>query len=584
MSSPNLPNKPKKELSNELRMVIAFGLMGLILIGSPYLYRLFGIAPPAPPQSEVSKTDTGRTDAMKSDVLSDKAQPLATNTATTGNGATPDAAAVSAVAAAAESEWTLDTTLYHIVFSNRGAVVKSWMLRNFKDSENRPLELVNTKGAAKVGFPFSYDFRGQSPSSKLNEVLWVAKPGGDGTSITYEFSDGKTTATKNFVFQRDGYMVKFSDDVRLNGAGIPHLVQWRGGFGDMAVNGAAGHQESLHYDSEKKKLVTEGAKSAKNGPLRADGAFSFAGLQDQYFTVAFLPPPNTNTQTTTFDDVVASPVDGSEQPYPGVAVGGDARNQLAVYVGPKELKALHAVNPALEDIIDWGWFGLIAKPLFLTLQWLNNGYVHNYGWSIVLLTLLISLVLFPLRIANLKSMRKMQQLQPEIARINEKYKGISMSDPRSSQKQQETMDLYKKNGVNPMGGCIPMLVQLPFLYAFYKVLQVTIEMRHASWLWVTDLSQPEHYAIRILPLVMIASSFLMQKMTPVAGGDPNQQKVMQFMPLMWGVFFWPASSGLVLYWLTSNLVGIAQQWFFNKTAAPAVVVKMNPPKDGRKRA
>jgi YidC/Oxa1 family membrane protein insertase len=363
-------------------------------------------------------------------------------------------------------------------------------------------------------------------------------------------------------------------------------VQWRGGFGDMAVNSAAGHQQTIHYDSEKKKLVEEAAKSAKSGPVRADGSFSFAGIQDQYFTAAFLPPPNTPLQTTTYDDIVASYVDASEQPYPGVAVGGQSRNQLGIYVGPKELNALRKVNPSLQDIIDWGFFGLLAKPLFLILQWMTTSFVKNYGWAIVLLTVLINIAMFPLKMANLKSMRKMQLLQPEMAKINEKYKGISMSDPRASQKQQETMDLYKKHGVNPMGGCIPMLIQLPFLYAFYKVLSVTIELRDASWLWVADLSQPEHYAIRILPIVMIATSFLMQKMTPMTtGGDPNQQKVMQFMPLMWGVFFWSASSGLVLYWLTSNLVQIAQQWFFNKTASPVMVLTspQKNPKDGRKR-
>jgi YidC/Oxa1 family membrane protein insertase len=254
------------------------------------------------------------------------------------------------------------------------------------------------------------------------------------------------------------------------------------------------------------------------------------------------------------------------------------------------VSTLGKINPRLEDLIDWGWFGILAKPLFLILQWMTTFYVHNYGWSIILLTVAINIALLPLRIANLKSMKKMQALQPEMAKINDKYKGISMSDPRAAQKQQETMDLYKKHGVNPMGGCIPMLIQLPFLYAFYKVLAVTIEMRGASWLWVGDLSQPEHFAIRFLPLVMVASSFLMQKMTPMAGGDPSQQKVMQFMPLMWGFFFWSASSGLVLYWLTSNLVQITQQWFFNKTGSSVTVIgtqkkviSATPSKDTRKR-
>jgi YidC/Oxa1 family membrane protein insertase len=561
-------------------MVIAFVLMGIILVGTPYIYQKLGIITPKPPQNP----------ALKSAV------PARTETAATPSAAAPEEAAAStsdsggamAIAAVAESQWTIRTNLYTVVFSNRGATVRSWTLTNYKD-EGKPLEIVNTRGASKVGYPFSYEIRGRQQSADLlNNALWVAHPGGDGLTLEYEFSDGRVTAKKTFAFERDGYMVQFADEVKQDTSGVPHLVQWRGGFGDMAVNNAAGHQQSIHYDSEKRKLVQEAAKSAKNGPVRADGVFSFAGIEDQYFTAVFLPPQNAPLQTTAFDDTVPSPADAADQPYPGVAVGGESRNQLGLYVGPKELNILRRVNPRLEDMIDWGWFWFLAKPLFLILQWMRTSYVHNYGWSIVFLTILINIALFPLRLANLKSMRKMQALQPEMNRINEKYKGISMSDPRAAQKQQETMDLYKKHGVNPVGGCIPMLIQLPFLYAFYKVLAVTIEMRGAPWLWVSDLSQPEHFGIHFLPIVMIATSFLMQKMTPMAGGDPSQQKVMQFMPLMWGVFFWQASSGLVLYWLTSNLVQIAQQWFFNKTASPATGIaisqrKVTSSRDNRKR-
>jgi YidC/Oxa1 family membrane protein insertase len=584
MSSPTPPKKAAKELPNELRMVIAFVLMGLILVATPYVYKRLGITPPTPAPPLKSSVQSPK-DAPQSSAAADTPGPAAPAAPAKKNGA---ASKPGAIAAPAETEWALDTALYHIVFSNRGAVVKSWTLRNYKDNSRKPLELVNQKGAEKAGFPFSWEFRGQQPTSDLGKALWVAHPAGDGLTIEYDFSDGMTSARKVFAFQHDGYMVQYADESTLEGAALPHLVEWRAGFGDMSVNNAAGHQASIHYDSDRKKLVSEAAKSAKNGPVRADGSFSFAGIEDQYFTAAFLPPPNTPLQTTTFEDIVASTYDASEQPYPGAAVGGEARNQLGLYVGPKELNALKKVNPNLENIIDWGWFGVIAKPLFLIIQWMNVSFVHNYGWSIVLITILINVAMFPLKLANLKSMRKMQALQPEIARINEKYKGVSMSDPRAAQKQQETMDLYKQHGVNPMGGCIPMLIQLPFLYAFYRVLSVAIEMRGADWLWIADLSQPEHFQIHFLPIVMIGSSFLMQKMTPMAGGDPNQQKVMQFMPLMWGFFFWSASSGLVLYWLSSNLVQIAQQWFFNKTAsalAPAAgqTKKAISAKDGKKR-
>ncbi len=253
------------------------------------------------------------------------------------------------------------------------------------------------------------------------------------------------------------------------------------------------------------------AKSAKNGPVNADGLFSFAGIDDQYFAAAFLPAPNTSLQTTTFDDSVPSPFNPANDAYPGVAVGGGAQNRLSLYVGPKEVSLLHQVNAKLDGIVDWGFFGIIAKPLFQVLHWMNDAFVHNYGWSIILLTIFLNIAQFPLKVANLKSMRKMQVLQPEIKAINDKYKGIGISDPKAANKQQEIMDLYKKHGVNPMGGCIPLLIQMPFLYAFYKVLGVSIEMRHATWLWVGDLSQPEHLAIRVLPLMLIVTGYLLQR-------------------------------------------------------------------------
>ncbi|MCU1325193.1 MAG: protein translocase subunit yidC [Bryobacterales bacterium] len=576
MSSPTPPKK--KQLSSELRMALAFALMGIILYGSQWVYKKLGYAVPGSTETktQTTKAATGQTGATG-------AAETAANAPLAPGG--PEAPAA-AVAASNETEWSLNTDVYHVVFTNRGAAVKSWTLRKFQDSHGKPLELVNVKGAQKVAWPFTYAFRNQKPTADLNTALWVPKPSSDGLGITYEFSDGQTTASKTFAFTKSGYLVQLADEVKVGSQGIPHLLQWRGGFGDMAVDSPESHQASIHYDLEKNKLVSEGAKAAKDGPLRQDGQYSFAGIEDQYFTAVFLAPVSNQLRTTTFYDQVGTPTKNEEAPFPGVAAGGEARNQLGVFVGPKQLAELQAVNPKLQNVIDWGWFGLIAKPLFLVLQWMTSGLVPNYGWAIIVLTIAINIAMFPLKLANLKSMRKMQALQPQLAKINEKYKGLSMTDPKAQNKQAETMALYKQHGVNPMGGCLPMLIQLPFLYAFYKVLSVTVELRHADWLWVTDLSQPEHLAIRVLPIVMVASSFLMQKMTPMTGADPSQQKMMQFMPLMWGYFFWSASSGLVLYWLTSNVVGIAQQWFFNQTAAPNMVIKTPPTiqRDGRKKA
>jgi YidC/Oxa1 family membrane protein insertase len=592
MSSPTPPKKESKELSNEVRMVIAFVLMGLILVVTPWAYRKLGITPPPSADQKTSatsaakKTDVAPASGAASGATTASGTPMTLAAPAAAENA-PSAPLEGAISAASAQDYTLDTDLYNVVFTNRGATVKSWTLKKFKDSAGKPLELVNQKGAEKVGYPFSFEFRDKQPSADLNKGLWVARPGPE--TISFEYSDGRTHATKTFALERDGYLVQYSDEVtQLGGMGIPHLVQWRGGFGDMAVQNAAGQQATIHYDLEKNKLLREAAKSAKNGPVNADGVFSFAGIDDQYFAAAFLPPPNTTLETTTFQDTVASPVNTAEDPYPGVAVGGAARNQFGIYLGPKEISALHQVNPKLDGIVDWGWFGIVAKPLFIVLHFLNDQFVHNYGWAIVVLTIIINMALFPLKLTTLKSSRKMQVLQPEMAKINEKYKGISMSDPRAANKQQEMMDLYKKHGVNPVGGCIPLLIQMPFIYAFYKVLAVSIELRHASWLWVGDLSQHEHFEIHFLPLIMVVTSYALQRMTPPpATGDPSQQKIMQFMPLMYLFFFWSLSSGVVLYWLTGNIVGLAQQWFFNKTAAPVearALAKKVIPKDGRKRA
>ena len=568
-------------------MVIAFVLMGLILVVTPWAYRKLGITPPPSADSKTSPIQTSS--AKKPDPAASTASgtPMAPAAPSPAESASSEPPAEGAVTAAAAQDYTLDTDLYNVVFSNRGATVKSWTLKKFKDSAGHSLELVNQKGAEKAGYPFSLAFRDKQPSSDLNKALWIAHPGQN--TISFEYSDGRTHAARTFALEPNGYLVQYSDEVtQVGGAGIPHLVQWRGGFGDMAVKNAAGQQGTIRYDPGENKLRREAAKKAKNGPFVADGVFSFAGIDDQYFAAAFLPPANTTLETTTFQDTVASPVNPVEDAYPGVAVGGAARNQFAIYVGPKEISLLHQVNPKLDGIVDWGWFGIVAKPLFIVLHFLNDKFAHNYGWAIVLITIIINMALFPLKLTSLKSSRKMQALQPEMTKINEKYKGISMSDPRAANKQQEMMDLYKKHGVNPVGGCIPLLIQMPFIYAFYKVLAVSIELRHANWLWVADLSQPEHFEIHFLPLIMVVTSYALQKMTPPpTAGDPSQQKMMQFMPLMYLFFFWSLSSGVVLYWLTGNIVGVAQQWFFNKTAAPVearAAAKKLIAKDGRKRA
>src|SRR5207247_653254 len=257
-----------------------------------------------------------------------------------------------------------------------------------------------------------------------------------------------------------------------------------------------------------------------------------------YFAAVFLPQASAEVQQVTFSDTVRTAVVEKPAPFSGVAVSSGAENRFELFVGPKDVDLLTQINPKLTQVVDFGWLSILAKPLFLVVNWFNDRMVHNFGWAIIVVTIVINFLLFPLKLTSMKSMRKMQALKPQIDEINAKYKSLKMTDPRKGEQQQEIMALYKKYGVNPMGGCVPMLLQIPFFFAFYKVFTVSVEMRGASWLWVTDLSQPEHMAIKILPLAMIASQFFMQKMTPQANADPNQQRMMMFMPLIFGFMFY----------------------------------------------
>lgn len=258
----------------------------------------------------------------------------------------------------------------------------------------------------------------------------------------------------------------------------------------------------------------------------------------------------------------------------GAAVG-DLRGPTVerVYVGPKELAVLEAVqvpsikndHPDLHGLVDFGWWGLIAKPLFLWLKWMYYHVVPNWGWAIVIQTIIINIVLLPLRITQMKSMLKMQRVAPEIKSIQGKYKKYGMRDPRKAGMNEEISALYKKEGVNPAGGCLPMVIQLPFLYGYYRMLGTALDLRHAHWLWISDLSAKDPYLV--LPILMVVSMFLMQRITPQPTGmDPGQQKMMTWMmPLMMGFIFFNLQSGLNLYYAESNLIQMAQQAVMNRT-------------------
>jgi len=578
--SPPPPDKPKKQLSMEIRLLIAFLLMGLVLFLTPYIYK----APPPPKPVATPKQAQQSVAATAQSAEPAKPSPAAAAPA-------PSAPAPGQIRATAEQLYTIDTQIYHIVFSNHGASLRSFVLKKYKDRNGKPLELVNTASFTKAVPPFSLALPDEQAQNALNFGYYVAKPDPDNLGIQFEFSDGVNYAKKIFRFTPNGYLSQVTTEVTHNGAPAAHMISWRGGFGDAAVLNRTGDRQAVVYDLHAPSkflgipigegtLVTKAASSVKDGPQTLTGDFSFAGIDDKYFAFVFLPKDNTSIREKVVKDDAPAEPNGKDEMQVGVEIGGDSVNHFSTFVGPKDVDLLRVVDPKLQQLTDWGTFGVIAKPTFLALHWLNDNITRNYGWAIILMTVLINLAVLPLRFSSMRSQRKMQGLQPRIAAINAKYKGLSIRDPKKAEQNQEIMDLYKSEGVNPMGGCLPMLIQLPLIYAFYKVLAVTIELRGAHWLWVTDLSQPEQLAIRVLPVIMIITQFMQQQMTPSPGMDPSQAKMMKFMPLMFGFIFYNMAAGVVLYWLTSNVVGIATQWMINKTMPPppAPVAKLAPKK------
>ena len=568
-----------KEPSLQGRILLAFALSFLIL----FLSQQFIVGPPPAPAPESATTP---------------APPPATSPAPPAETSPPSPPVAAAAQVtppaeprqgAAEEQITVESDLYQAVFSTRGAAVKSWTLRRYSDAQGNPLELANPAAAAEYGDPFSIWVSDEMLRREINSALFV--PSATGTlrapvTLTFEYNDGRTTARKEFVFTSDSYVVNATTELSREGTPVLHALAWLGGFGDMHDAAARGTLIQVFYREPLEMVrLTPGNVERKGSlatiqgwlgllPESVDvkeisilGQFPFAGIEDHFFCAAFLPQDGPLRVTALEQEI---PVPGQDQRAPtlGVAVsGGDApTNRLRLYVGPKDPAVLAEVEPLLPDLVDYGWFSFIAQPLFLAMRWSHDHIVPNYGWVIILVTVVINFALFPLKLKSMRSAMKMQRVQPLMKAIQDKYKHLKMKDPRRQEMTRETMELYKKHGINPFGSCLPMLLQIPFLYGFYKVLVLSIEMRQAPWiLWIGDLSAPEQIPIRTLPILLCATQFVLQRMSPMPSPDPAQQKMMMYMPLMFLFLFWSMSSGLVLYWLTGNVVGIAQQWYINRT-------------------
>ena len=516
---------------------------------------------------------------------------LATPAGSSGSSTTPATASArakpaNAVQASTESPTIVENELYRIQFSNRGAQVTSWILKKYKDADGKPLDLVNKQAAAQFGYPLSLFTYDAGLRDKLAQALFVPSATGDviaPATLTFTWSDGGVTARKTFTFDTS-YVLHAETSVEQNGAPVTALLSWPSGFGDQDT--LPQYAKSTFNSMQSGKSTSDAYKKVAGGAT-LNGPFDWAGVSDLYFAAIFLPDAPQQTVAVQMHNEVTiphnlkkpdpnatdrAPVLGAAVGVVGGAAGGTTGTRL--YAGPKLIDVLKSVKatgpdgkpdgPNIEPIVSFGWMKLISEPLFLVLQWMHAHIVSNWGWSILLLTLVINLAMLPTRITMMKSALKMQRIQPQMDAIKERYKKYKTTDPRRTEMNQEIFALQKKEGANMFGGCLPMLIQWPLLYGFYDMLSVVFELRQAHWLWLPDLASPD--PLHILPIFFIVSMFLVQYLTPSPGVDPTQQKMMAFtMPAVFGFMTWSVASGLALYWACGNIVNIVQQMVINRT-------------------
>ena len=513
------------------------------------------------------------------------------------------------VQGAAETTTTVENELYKITFSNRGGQATSWILKNYKDSYGKPLDLVHSDAAQTLGFPLSLYTYEPELTKNLANALYLPSATGNLSApakLTFQYASGEYQVTKTFTFT-DSYVIHADTSVLRNGAPIRALLAWPGGFGDQE-NAKDYGASQLDY-SQNAKEKHDGPKDVHGGAT-LNGGFDWAGVSDLYFASIFLPDnPNSATVATLHNEIVVAkadrhnglgqgvasnkadhganlgeyagrtvncseikvPSDAVCVPIVGAGIGDiSGHTQTSLFAGPKAvdvLKNIHGANPniTLQPLLDFGFFGPIGKYLFLALRAINEHVTHNWGWDIVWLTVLINLIILPLRIKTMQSGLKMQRIQPQMEVIKAKYKNLKVTDPKRNDMNAEIMQLQKDNGVNMFGGCVPTLIQMPLLFAFFGMLPKVVELRHAHWFWLPDLSAADPW--HILPVVMMLSQFLVQFYTPSPGVDPQQQRMMAFMmPAISGYMTWNYSSGLALYWSVGNLISIATQAVMNRTS------------------
>lgn len=539
----------------ERRLLIAVALSLLLLAGYQMLF-----APPPRPAPSPAAGPSATAPVPGPPSASASLAPAPSPRPSAGARTAPSAVPVARIADQRERRVEAVGDDVTIAFSNRGARLLSWELHAFHDARGRPEEMVP---AVREG-PRPLDLETGRPEidARLQDALFrpsagELRLGAGGGELTFEYGDGELHAVKTLRFPGRGYLVEVRAAVESAGQPLPVRVIWGPGVG----NASAEEREMQGYQPPHAVYRTpqgvERVPAEKLGGQRALEGVAWAGVESTHFAALWVPPAGAAevralSQPAADGKAHFAPIAGTLLPSPQATA--------LLYVGPKDYQALSKLGHGLKDVVPVGeWIGPIVVPLMGLLRWAHR-LVGNYGWAIVLLTVLINLVMAPLRHFSIANGLKMAKMSPEMRVIQERYRKVPLMDPRRQDMQQEIAELYARHGMNMstqmLVGCLPLLLTMPFLIAFYRVLQVSIELRGAPFLWIADLSHRDPYFIT--PVLMGLSMFLMQKMMPSAM-DPAQQKIMMIMPAALSVMFLWAPAGLNLYWLASNLCSIVQQ-------------------------
>lgn len=482
--------------------------------------------------------------------------------------AAPKSAPETAISAGPARDIVIDTDLYRAEITTRGGRIESFLLKKYRATSaagSPPYQMVPSAERLPLGLTFersgvSFNDADVVYSTDAADHLSVSGSGEVKLTLIGTTSDG-LTLRKTFVFRNGSYVFDLDASVAApTGANLANI----GISMSRPLAASAGYRDIPEIQADiANKSITEMQKALQKGVAPISGAITYAGFGDRYFLSVVMP---------------VKPVEGSlTMGYAGAEgdaniVFPDASNVSArVYFGPKDLQILEAANPALRKAIDFGWSGIIALP-FLQLLELFHRFAPNYGVAIILLTVIVRLATLPMSIKGQRSMMKMQRLQPQVERIREKFKDDQ------ERLNREMVDLYKRNHVNPLGGCLPMAVQLPVFIALYEALLNAIQLRHAPFFgWIKDLSAPDClpvswmprlpyldcHGIPVLVGLLVVTGFLQQWMAPKQP-DPGQQKMMMYMPIVFSLIFVNLPAGLTLYYLASNMLGIAQQFVLNR--------------------